>query len=227
MSTYVMSDIHGEAEKFQAMLEKIEFSEKDYLYIIGDVIDRGPEGIGILLTIMDKPNILMLLGNHEYMMMQYYAPEATEVEIFRWNRNGNEPTMEAFAKLDIDTQNRLMDFLKERPTHIELEVGSRRFYLVHGFPGENTHDEVWTRPAPNSENPIAGTTLIIGHTPVLSMITSGDERDRYKGSLAMRGEHPMILHEQGFIDIDCGCSYEGSIKTLGCLRLDDMMEFYV
>jgi len=42
-----------------------------------------------------------------------------------------------------------------------------------------------------------------------------------------RGEQPRILHAPGVIDIDCGCSLEDPIKTLGCLRLDDMAEFYV
>lgn len=41
MAHYVMSDIHGEADRFHAMLEKIHFSDDDTLYILGDVIDRG------------------------------------------------------------------------------------------------------------------------------------------------------------------------------------------
>ena len=45
MAHYVMSDIHGEADRFSAMLETIHFSSQDTLYILGDVIDRGPEGI--------------------------------------------------------------------------------------------------------------------------------------------------------------------------------------
>ena len=51
MSIYVMSDIHGEADLFHAMLEQIGFSESDTLYILGDVIDRGPDGIALLQEI--------------------------------------------------------------------------------------------------------------------------------------------------------------------------------
>ena len=40
MPTYVMSDIHGEYEKYCRMLEKIALSEEDTLYILGDVVDR-------------------------------------------------------------------------------------------------------------------------------------------------------------------------------------------
>ena len=65
MSIYVMSDIHGEDELFHAMLKQIRFSEEDTLYILGDVIDRGPNGIALLQEIMKTPNMVMLLGNHE------------------------------------------------------------------------------------------------------------------------------------------------------------------
>ena len=86
MAHYVMGDIHGEADRFYAMLEKIHFSEEDILILLGDVIDRGPDGIALLLEIMEMPNVIMLLGNHEYMMLQYLSPDATSTEIRRWNR---------------------------------------------------------------------------------------------------------------------------------------------
>ena len=39
MAHYVMGDIHGEADRFHAMLKKILFSEDDVLILLGDVID--------------------------------------------------------------------------------------------------------------------------------------------------------------------------------------------
>ena len=44
--TYVMSDIHGMAHLLKQMLEKIRFSDEDQLYILGDMIDRGPDPAG-------------------------------------------------------------------------------------------------------------------------------------------------------------------------------------
>ena len=64
-----MSDIHGEISRYHAMLDIINFSADDQLYIIGDVIDRGAEGVEILLEIIDKGNIHLILGNHEDMML--------------------------------------------------------------------------------------------------------------------------------------------------------------
>ena len=37
---YVMSDIHGEYEKYLKMLDLIQLSEKDSLFVLGDVVDR-------------------------------------------------------------------------------------------------------------------------------------------------------------------------------------------
>ena len=68
--TYVMSDIHGNMRRFNSVMEQITLQPEDTLYILGDVIDRHPDGIRILRRIMEKPNIKMLLGNHEYMMLR-------------------------------------------------------------------------------------------------------------------------------------------------------------
>lgn len=45
---YVCSDIHGNYEKYRALIEKISLRDEDTLYVLGDVIDRGPEGVRIL-----------------------------------------------------------------------------------------------------------------------------------------------------------------------------------
>lgn len=66
---YVMSDIHGNMRRFDSVMKQIELRPEDTLYILGDVIDRYPDGIRILRRIMAMPNVKMLLGSHEYMML--------------------------------------------------------------------------------------------------------------------------------------------------------------
>ena len=61
---YVMSDIHGMKDKFHFIMEKIKLKPDDKLYVLGDVIDRGKDGIEILLDLMDMDNATILLGNH-------------------------------------------------------------------------------------------------------------------------------------------------------------------
>ena len=227
MAHYVMSDIHGEADRFHAMLEKIQFSPNDTLYILGDVIDRGPDGILLLREIMAAPNMVMLLGNHEYMMLDYLKPEPDPIAIRRWNKNGNRPTLDAYLKLKAREQQEILDYLKFLPTHVELEINGKRFYLVHGFPGANVHDEVWCRPEMDTLNPIPGCQLIIGHTPVLSLIKPEEEKARYAMELESRGEHLQICYAPGFIDIDCGCGHSYPIKALACIRMEDVIEYYI
>lgn len=226
MAHYVISDIHGESDRFHALLKKIHFTQNDMLYMIGDVVDRGPDGIALLQEIMRTPNMVMLLGNHEYMMLQYLSPNATEIEIRRWNRNGNAPTLAAYLQLNPDEREEILSFLRARPTHLEMTINGRKFYLVHGFPGENVHDEVWGRPDLHDPNPIPDCQLIIGHTPVLCLGRTDEEQTEYGMKLERMGEHLRICHAPGFIDIDCGCGHRIPFKALACLRLEDMEESY-
>ena len=66
---YVMSDIHGHEGRFDSILKQINLQPEDTLYILGDVIDRNPRGGQLLRRIMNQPNIKMLLGSHEHMML--------------------------------------------------------------------------------------------------------------------------------------------------------------
>lgn len=71
---YAVSDIHGKYELFKKLLEKINFSEKDTLYILGDIVDGMKENakdIEIFKYIMKRPNIKMLIGNHEDELLEY------------------------------------------------------------------------------------------------------------------------------------------------------------
>ena len=70
---YCVSDIHGELDKFERLLDLIQFSDADHLYVIGDVIDRGAMGVDILDRIMAAPNMTMLLGNHEQMCLNTWS----------------------------------------------------------------------------------------------------------------------------------------------------------
>ena len=67
---YVMSDIHGCDARYRSILNQIRLKKDDHLYILGDVIDRGPNGLSILRETMKKENITLLMGNHEHMMLE-------------------------------------------------------------------------------------------------------------------------------------------------------------
>lgn len=67
---YVTSDLHGyPLEKFIARLESAGFGEDDFLYVLGDVVDRGRDVIKIIKWLMRKRNAGLILGNHEAMLL--------------------------------------------------------------------------------------------------------------------------------------------------------------
>ena len=54
---------------FLELLGEIGLRAEDTLYILGDVLDRGPHPIRTLLMLMKMPNVVCLAGNHELMAL--------------------------------------------------------------------------------------------------------------------------------------------------------------
>ena len=52
---YAVSDIHGCYDKYIDLLNEINFSPDDTLYVLGDVIDRRPDGFKIMLDMAQRP----------------------------------------------------------------------------------------------------------------------------------------------------------------------------
>lgn len=218
--TYVLSDIHGEIDRWNAMLELIQFSDNDTMYVLGDVIDRKPGGIEIILDIMQWPNVRMLLGNHEKMCLDTFwsSNDYDARRLWRYNGGGITHRIMTYI-LPTEDRLRILRFIQELPDHLEITVNGRDFYLVHGMPGETQYDRIWGRPEPPPTEPlIPGKTVICGHTCTyfLNSLAEGYDEDA-----------PFeIFYAPGLIDLDCGCGNETELRRLACLRLEDMREFY-
>lgn len=67
MSTYAIGDIQGCYESLQCLLEKIAFNpELDTLWLVGDLINRGPDSLATLRYLYSIRNsIEFVLGNHD------------------------------------------------------------------------------------------------------------------------------------------------------------------
>ena len=65
---YVCSDIHADYNLFIKLLNKINFSRNDVMYIGGDVLDKGQNSIKLLQFTKNTPNIHTIVGNHEYVL---------------------------------------------------------------------------------------------------------------------------------------------------------------
>ena len=119
---YCMSDIHGESERYFQMLKEIQFSSDDQLYIIGDVIDRGPGGIEILKDIMPRENVVLLLGNHELMCRQAMQKNRTPQAMSIWMQNGGGATYrELLFYMTKEERIQVLQYISRCP--VALEIG--------------------------------------------------------------------------------------------------------
>ena len=229
--TYVISDLHGyPIEKLKMLLEKAEFGDDDFLYILGDVIDRnGDGGVGILLWLLEQYNVQLILGNHEAMLLScdFVFDEITEesvnamdsekIELLNnYMLNGGTVTLKALRKLSREKQTDILDYLRDCPLYEAVTAGDKDYILVHsGFDNfskdkkisDYTPDDlIWAWPELTDEY-YDDIHTVFGHTPTMSY---GDE---YKGK---------IIKTRTWTDIDCGTAY-GNEPVL--LRLNDYKEF--
>ena len=128
---YLISDIHGYLDKFKELLEKIKFSEKDTLYILGDIVDRGPQVIDLIRFVMSHKNMKMILGNHEDMMLTYYETKKSYDKAL-WYSNGGDVTDNEFRLLSSDEQKDILDYFSKLPVEYNLEINNKQYNLVHG-----------------------------------------------------------------------------------------------
>ena len=80
MSTYAIGDLQGCYPHFQQLLEVIGFNpSRDKLWLAGDVVNRGPDSLAVLRTLMQMDDAaLMVLGNHDLHLLMVAAGVATE-----------------------------------------------------------------------------------------------------------------------------------------------------
>lgn len=231
---YVISDLHGyPLEKFKKLLKKAEFSSNDFLYILGDAIDRnGDGGVEMLCWLLEQPNIQLILGNHEAMLLtcEFVFEEITDSSINNitgeklsllnhYLSNGGDVTLKALRELknaSPDTLSDVLDYLHDAPLYEAVTVGENDFLLVHAGFGDfspdkkiseyASHDLIWSRPKLDEEY-YDDIITVLGHTPTLHY------GNIYKGK---------IIKTRTWINIDVGAGF-GQEPIL--LRLDDFKEF--
>lgn len=140
---YAISDIHGKYGSYMEAIKKL--NNKDHLYIIGDVIDRGEGGIKIIQDIIQRqsdpennPEITFLLGNHEmqfldvlYTIASYKNINLTYEDVWNSIVNGSSNTLKnrGVSKSDIDTMDLWLnwnDGYTTFPSFVNLDTREER-----------------------------------------------------------------------------------------------------
>ena len=227
---YVASDVHGLYDRYDKLLETINLREEDTLYLLGDVIDRGPDGIMILQDIMKHKNIVMFLGNHEHMMLMHLA----DFDIRSWimPNNGGLVTLNDFKGLTRQERDEILDYLNESYIVKNLRINDKRFQLSHigvfrdienrktkDISLRSSQDMVWGQYMYDPGNirsfppELCPTTFISGH-----IITR-----RYRNIFFDDDSIYERTFSNGcrYIDIDCGCALGRGAGYLACLSINE------
>lgn len=123
--TYVMSDIHGDLDRFRSVMDQINLKADDHLYVLGDVIDGYPYGLDILYELRDMPNATVLLGNHEKMCYDSMVSDNGSRLLSNWIKNGGQVTMNALFRMETTEIEEIMDFIRKMPLTATVTVNDR------------------------------------------------------------------------------------------------------
>ena len=230
---YIVSDIHGCYNQYQKLLEKIQFSEEDELYVLGDVVDRGPEPIKVLQDMMRRPNVIFILGYHDFIMytlMKKLSVEITEenydkyltsellLDYNLWLQDGGQVTAEQFKELSYSEKMDVLDYIAGASLYEVIENGGKEYRLVHAglsnFAPDKDLDEYelydfleeradYSRRYYPDENIF----LVTGHTPTVYI----------KG-----WEKTEVYWKNGHIAMDCACVAGGKLAVF-CVETEEVI----
>lgn len=220
MRKFAISDIHGCNKSFLALLEKIQFSAADELYLLGDYIDRGPDSKGVMDSIFNLQQagyqIHCLLGNHELMMLEAFSDDDDDNNMDMWLMNGGVKTIQSFV-----TENEAPDipdiyfrFVEKLKFYFEKDD----YILVHAglnFKSINPLTDVdamlWIRDwyEDIDRQWLKGRMIVHGHTP----IGQQEIEKQFKN-----------VSKVPVVNIDGGCVFAGRRPQLGQLCAFDLGE---
>lgn len=221
---WAFSDIHGNGQLFDAILEKI--GDNDTVYFLGDAIDRGPDGWEILKHILRDPRFIYLMGNHEAMMLDFFNKHKDRdewLDIVRWSTwgyNGGLPTLEVAMKdPEFDQVIEDLNDILILTASYKNKVGNR-IHMSHSGKGPwNSHhnkfeksDILWDRTHFfwGAEGLQPEEVIIHGHTPIPHIINQIDityiQEDIEAGALWYAGGQKVC--------IDCGTAWTGVITLI-------------
>jgi len=212
---FVIPDIHGCARTFLRLIQDvIRLRPTDHMYILGDMIDRGPRSKEVIDTILRLKSagfaVYPVRGNHEEMLLN----ACNDLSGFRlWMLNGGHATLASFNVEDpAELPRQYREYFQKLPYYIELND----FVLLHGNlnfriqdPLSDTEAMVWLRSSEVQKERIGGRRVIGGHTPL--------SRSEIEKSLTADK-----------IMLDNGCVYRDhpGLGSLTALELDSMTLYF-
>ena len=150
MRICIFSDIHGNFQAFEKMLE----AERDTTHFLfaGDIFGYFYEQAEIIDRMTCQKNLFAVKGNHD-------------VNYLQDGRNNRELADRYGSSYNTILSGSQRNYLENLPEYLELELGGKRFGIFHGGYEDHLNQRIY--PDSNMETaPIAGKYdyLILGHT---------------------------------------------------------------
>ncbi len=151
MRKFAISDIHGCAKSFRALVENVlKLRPEDELYLLGDYVDRGSDSRAVFDFIWELQEhnfqVKCLSGNHEVMLLNA-RDGGDELEL--WLANGGRATLKSFGAKNVeDIPAKYLDYISSLDYFFEID----EYILVHAGinmgvekPLEHYQDMLWLR----------------------------------------------------------------------------------
>lgn len=222
---YCVSDIHGYYELFCRLLDKIRFGGGDKLYVLGDVIDKGPDSIRLAKLLFSMSNAYCIAGNHEYDFLKYYRAMMRQTEDYDWVLEKLRGYFIDGKLLDWETVDKfdLLPFYIETSEFIGVHAGVP-FRDGMLLPPEDARPErlVYDRIFKESNVlPKGEKCILYGHTPV-RYLTGKDKILLYPRVGTAKDSQNIADYCK--VHLDTGVALSG---VLGCFAVNNCQCFYV
>ena len=166
MKIAVISDIHGNMEALDAVMDDIKKNECEKLFVLGDYAMAGPEPREAVKYFMQKEkdeNVFMIQGNTDAMITNFnfdlYDSLKEKAPVMAEALKDDEKTLGIHQK----------QFLSNLPIQKEVTLEGVSFLLVHGSPRKNNEDILPTTPIDDVEKMLENVdsqVILCGHTHI-------------------------------------------------------------
>lgn len=113
-------DIHGCYDELMLLIDKLEVTKNDIVYLVWDIINKGPKSYEVLdFVYQNRDQYKTILWNHEVSFLKYIDWEKPKYEEFKSLKK----------QIIKNNHHEYIQYLKSLPTHIETDD----FLMVHGW----------------------------------------------------------------------------------------------